>query len=91
MYSFFHNIGVDYKNLKISGWIKDKVNGIVLPWCVDSNYDSGVEFNNYGYLVDECQFDVRTPSTIMRYKNSANATITITANATLVVQLERNF
>ena len=91
LYSFFHNIGVDYKNLKISGWIKDKVNGIVLPWCVDSNYDSGVEFNNYGYLVDECQFDVRTPSTIMRYKNSANATITITANATLVVQLERNF
>lgn len=91
LYSFFHNIGVDYKNLKISGWIKDKVNGIVLPWCVDSNYDSGVEFNNYGYLVDECQFDVRTPSTIMRYKNSANATITITTNATLVVQLERNF
>lgn len=91
LYSFFHNIGVDYKNLKISGWIKDKVNGIVLPWCVDSNYDSGVEFNNYGYLVDECQFDVRTPSTIMRYKNSANATITITTNATLVVQLERTF
>lgn len=91
LYSFFHNIGVDYKNIKMSGWIKDKVNGIVLPWCVDSNLDYSVEFNNYGYIVDECQFDVRTPATIMRYKNSANVMNTITANATLIVQLERNF
>ena len=75
----------------MSGWIKDKVNGIVLPWCVDSNLDYSVEFNNYGYIVDECQFDVRTPATIMRYKNSANVMNTITANATLIVQLERNF
>ena len=91
LYSFFHNIGIDYKNLKISGWIKDKVNGVVLPWCVDSNLDAAVEFNNYGYLVDECQFDVRTPSTIMRYKNAANVMNTITANATLVIQIERSF
>lgn len=91
LYSFFHNIGVDYKNLKISGWIKDKVNGVVLPWCVDSNYDSGIEFNNYGYCVDECQFDVRTPTTLMRYKDSANAAKAITANVTLIIQLERSF
>lgn len=91
LYSFFHNIGFDYKNLKVSGWIKDKVNNVILPWCVDSNLDAAVEFNNYGYLVDECQFDVRTPSTIMRYKNSANVMNTITTNATLVIQVERNF
>lgn len=91
LYSFFHNLGVEYKNLKINGWIKDKVNGVVLPWCVDSNLDAAVEFNNYGYVVDECQFDVRTPSTIMRYKNAANVMNTVTANATLVIQIERNF
>lgn len=91
LYSFFHDIGVDYKNLKISAWIKDKANSVVLPWCVDSNIDYSVDFNNYGYMVDECRFDVRTPSTIMRYKNSANVMNTITGNVTLVIQLERNF
>lgn len=91
LYSFFHNIGVDYKNLKVSGWIKDKVNGFILPWNVDSNIDANVEYNNYGYYVDDCQFNVRTPGTIMNYKDYNNVTRAIKANATLLIQIERNF
>lgn len=91
LYSFFHNIGVDYKNLKVSGWIKDKVNGFILPWSVDSNIDSNVEYNNYGYYVDDCQFNVRTPATIMNYKDYNNVTRAIKANVSLVLQIERNF
>jgi hypothetical protein len=91
LYSFFHNIGVDYKNLKISGWIKDKINNFILPWSVDSNFDSNVEFNNYGFFVDDCQFNVRTPTTIMNYKDYNNVTRTLKSNATLVIQIERNF
>jgi hypothetical protein len=91
LYSFFHNIGMDYKNLKISGWIKDKINNFILPWSVDSNFDSNVEFNNYGFFVDDCQFNVRTPTTIMNYKDYNNVTRTLKSNATLVIQIERNF
>ena len=58
LYSFFHNLGFDYKNLKVSGWIKDKTTGFVMPWYPDSNYDAGIEFNNYGFHIDECQFSV---------------------------------
>lgn len=92
LYSFFHNIGVDYKNLKVSGWIKDKVNGFILPWCVNSNIDSNIEYNNYGFYVDDCQFNVRTPATaIMNYKDYNNVTRAIKTNVTLVIQIERNF
>lgn len=92
LYAFYHNIGVDYKNLKISAWIKDKVNGVILPWNVDSNIDANVEYNNYGYYIDDCQFNVRTPATqIMNYKDPTNVTRAIGANVTLVVQIERNF
>lgn len=91
LYSFFHNIGVDYKNLKVLGWVKDKVNGFILPWNVDSNIDANVEFNNYGYYVDDCEFRVRTPATIMNYKDPNNVTRAIIANVSLIIQLERNF
>ncbi len=91
LYSFFHNIGVDYKNLKVSGWIKDKVNGFIMPWCVDSNFDANIELNNYGFYVDDCQFNVRTPATLMNYKDYNNAAKAIKANVTLVLQLERSF
>lgn len=91
LYSFFHNIGVDYKNLKVSGWIKDKVNGFIMPWCVDSNFDANIELNNYGFYVDDCQFNVRTPATLMNYKDYNNVAKAIKANVTLVIQLERSF
>lgn len=92
LYSFFHNIGVDYKNLKISAWVKDKVNGYVLPWNVTSSIDYNIELNNYGYAMDDCQFCVRTPAThVMNYKDYNNVTRAITTNATLLIQIERNF
>lgn len=50
--SSFHNIGVYYKNLKVSGWIKDKTSGFVMPWSAVSNYDYTIEFGNYGFHVD---------------------------------------
>ena len=91
LYSFFHNIGVDYKNLKVSGWIKDKINGFVLPWNIDSNIDANIELNNYGYHIDECQFNVRTPATLMNYKDNNNVTRALTGSVSLVLQLERSF
>ncbi|MGN1154040.1 MAG: hypothetical protein ACI4S3_08415, partial [Candidatus Gastranaerophilaceae bacterium] len=91
LYSFFHNIGVDYKNLKVSGWIKDKINGFVLPWNIDSNIDANIEYNNYGYHIDECQFNVRTPATLMNYKDNNNVTRALTGSVSLVLQLERSF
>ena len=91
LYSFFHNIGVDYKNLKFSAWIKDKINGFVLPWCVNSNLDANVEYNNYGYCIDDCEFQVRTPGTIFNYKDPNNIQRTSTINASLVIKLERSF
>lgn len=91
LYSFFHNTGTDYKYLKISAWIKDKVNGFVLPWCVDSNFDAAVEINNYGYYINECEFQVRTPATIMNYKDPNNVTRAIKGNVSLILQIERSF
>lgn len=91
MYSFYHNIGVDYKNLKVSGWVKDKVNGFVMPWFVDSNYDSNVEFNNFGFLVDDCQFNVLTLTNLMNYKDYNKVNRLVKANVTLIIQFERSF
>ena len=83
---------MDYKNLKISAWVKDKVNGYVLPWNVTSSIDYNIELNNYGYAMDDCQFCVRTPAThVMNYKDYNNVTRAITTNATLLIQIERNF
>lgn len=91
LYSFFHNLGFDYKNLKVSGWIKDKTTGFVMPWYPDSNYDAGIEFNNYGFHVDECQFNIRTPATLMRFKDYDNVARSYTTNVSLVLQVERIF
>ena len=91
LYSFFHNTGVDYKYLKIAAWIKDKVNGFVLPWNVDSNIESNVELNNYGYYINDCEFQIRTPATIMNYKDPNNVTRAIKGNASLILQIERSF
>ena len=91
LYSFFHNTGVDYKYLKIAAWIKDKVNGFVLPWNVDSNIESNVELNNYGYYINDCEFQIRTPATIMNYKDPNNVTRAIKGNVSLILQIERSF
>lgn len=91
LYSFFHNIGVNYKNLKISAWIKDKVNGNVLPWHVDSNVDYSGEANNNGFMIDECQFNLRTVSKLMDYRDSGNVQRTIYNNVSFIVQVERSF
>lgn len=91
LYSFFHNLGFDYKNLKVSGWIKDKTTGFVMPWYPDSNYDAGIEFNNYGFHIDECQFNVRTPSTLMRFKDCDNVARSYNSNVSLILQAERIF
>ena len=91
LYSFFHNTGIDYKYLKIAAWIKDKVNGFVLPWNVDSNIESNVELNNYGYYINDCEFQIRTPATIMNYKDPNNVTRAIKGNASLILQIERSF
>ena len=90
-YSFFHNIGVDYKNIKISAWIKDTVNGFIMPWCVDSNLDSNADYNNYGFYVDDCQFSVRMPPVLMNYRDYNNVVRKVTKNATLILQMERSF
>ena len=91
LYSFFHNIGVNYKNLKISAWIKDKVNGNILPWHVDSNVDYSGDANNYGYILDECQFNLRTVKKLMDYRDSGNTQRTIYDNVSFIVQIERSF
>ena len=91
LYSFFHNLGFDYKNLKVSGWIKDKTTGFTMPWYPDSNYDAGIEFNNYGFHIDECQFNVRTPSTLMRFKDCDNIARSYNSNVSLLLQVERIF
>lgn len=91
LYSFFHNTGIDYKYLKVSAWIKDKVNGFVLPWYIDSNIDTSVELNNYGYYINDCEFQVRTPATIMNYKDPNNVTRAIKGNVSLILQIERSF
>ena len=90
-YSFFHNLGLDYTNIKMSAWIRDNVNGFVMPWCADSNLDGTHDRNNYGFFVDDCEFRVRIPAGPMQYRDFNGMNRTITTNASLIIQLERNF
>lgn len=90
-YSFSHNIGADYSDLKISGWIKDKVNGFIMPWCVDSNIDYSCDVNNYGFYFDDCNFMVRIPTKIMQYRDYYNINRAITSNCTMILNFERSF
>ena len=55
------------------------------------NIDANIELNNYGYHIDECQFNVRTPATLMNYKDNNNVTRALTGSVSLVLQLERSF
>ena len=91
LYSYFHNLGFDYKNLKVSGWIKDKTTGYTMPWYPDSNYDSAIECNNYGFHIDECQFNIRTPATLMQFKDCDNIARSYNSNVSFVLQVERVF
>ncbi len=91
LYNFYHNIGCDFKNLKISGWIKDRVNGTIMPWCVDSSIDYNYDKNNYGYHIDDCNFLVRTTAVLMQYKSPLGINTAITANSTLILEIERSF
>ena len=60
-------------------------------FLIDSNIDANIELNNYGYHIDECQFNVRTPATLMNYKDNNNVTRALTGSVSLVLQLERSF
>jgi len=91
IYNFYHNLGLDYKNIKISGWIKDKINGSIMPWCVDSSIDYTYEVNNYGFVGDDCKFIVRTVPTLMQYKDIAGANKSVASNVSLILEIERNF
>ena len=53
--------------------------------------DAGIEFNNYGFHIDECQFNVRTPSTLMRFKDCDNIARSYNSNVSLLLQVERIF
>jgi len=90
-YAFSHNLGHDYKNVKINAWIKDIANGFIMPWCVHSVIDYSFEVSNYGFYVDDCLFYVRTPGNLMQYKDYNGVNRTITSNASLVLQIERSF
>lgn len=90
-YNFIHNIGVNYENLKVSGWIKDKVNDFTLPYFIDSNIDGNLDINNYGFHLDDCNFLVRIPTKIMQYKDYNNVNRTITSNCSLILNFERDF
>lgn len=90
-FAFSHNLGYDYKNLKISAWMKDKTNGFIMPWEVNTILDASHEWNNNGFYYDDCLFYVRTGTGLMQYKDYGGANRTITDNCSLVIQLERNF
>ncbi|MFA6990364.1 MAG: discoidin domain-containing protein, partial [Candidatus Gastranaerophilaceae bacterium] len=91
IYNFYHNLGLDYKNIKLSGWIKDKINGSIMPWCVDSSIDYTFEINNYGFIGDDCRFTVRTVPTLMQYKDLSGTNRSITSNVSLILEIERSF
>lgn len=91
IYNFYHNIGVDYKNLRVTGWIKDKINGYILPWFVTSNIDYSFDVNNYGYALDDCRFVVRTSPTLMQYRDMNGTNRSAGANVSLILEIERNF
>lgn len=91
IYNFYHNVGCDYKNLKISGWIKDKINGAIMPWSVDSNFDYTYDGNNYGFMQDDCIFTVKTLPTLMRYKDVLNTNKSANSNVSIILEIERSF
>lgn len=90
-FAFCHNTGHDYRNIKISGWIKDRINGFVMPWAVDSNIDYTHDGNNYGFYIDDCRFDVRVTPKIMQYKDANGVNRTVTNSCYLILQVERGF
>lgn len=91
IYNFYHNIGADNKNIRITGWIKDKINGYILPWFVTSNIDYSFDVNNYGYALDDCRFVVRTGTVLMNYRELWGTNRGITSNVSLILEIERNF
>lgn len=91
IYNFYHNIGVDYKNIQITAWIKDKINGFILPWFVNSNIDYSFDVNNYGYAIDDCRFAIRTSPTLMQYRDMYGTNKTVGTNVSLILEIERNF
>lgn len=90
-FAFSHNLGFDYKNMRISTWIKDKTNGFIMPWEIDSILDYSHEWNNNGFYYDDCLFYVRTGTGLMQYKDYGGTNRSITSNCSLIIQLERNF
>jgi hypothetical protein len=90
-FAFSHNTGLDYKNLKISAWINDKTNGFIMPWNVMSILDANHEWNNNGFYYDDCLFYVRTGLGLMQYRDYNGTNRSMTANCSLVIQIERNF
>lgn len=91
IYNFYHNIGLDYKNIRISAWIKDKINGFTLPWNVNSAIDYAFAPNNYGYAIDDCRFVIRTSPTLMQYRDMNGVDRTAGANVSIILEIERNF
>ena len=86
-----HNTGLDYKNLKISAWVKDKIDGFVMPWEVNSILDASHEYNNNGFYYDDCLFYVRTGTGLMQFKDYNAVNKTLKDRCSLIIQLERNF
>lgn len=89
-YAFYHNTGLDYKNLKVKGWIRDRVNGFIMPWHVNSALATA-SYNNNGFYIDDCLFYVRTGAGLMQYIDSSGTTRTLTANCSLILEIERSF
>ena len=82
---------MDYTNLKISAWVKDKIDGFVMPWEVNSILDNGFEYNNNGFYYDDCLFYVRTGTGLMQFKDYNGVNKTLKDRCSLIIQLERNF
>lgn len=91
LYSFNHNMGMEAENIKITGWIEDRVNAVKMPWCVDSCMDASANFNNFGYFSDECRFEVRTGTALMNYKDRLGVTRAPVNNVLLTIKAERSF
>ncbi len=90
-YMFNHNLGLDYKNIKTSAWIKDKTNGFIMPWNAMSILDSSHEWNNNAFYIDDCLAAMRTGAGLMQYRDYNGTNRSITGNCSIVVEFERNF
>lgn len=62
-----------------------------MPWYPDSNYDAAIEYNNYGFHIDECQFNIRTSTILMQFKDCDNIARSYSSNVSFVLQVERVF